>query len=185
MAQGISADRVVSQGIITPGNLASFVDGMTVQDAAIAAALQMRRKATRFTPAQIQALDNTAATALEIVPAPDSDKLIIPQWIYFNLQFATTPYATGTGTVTARWMKPDGNLNAIAPAINSVATATDIKNTASVLNSAGPTNQHTTANVASLLGNSLVLTLGNSTKFTAGDSPILIVVLYRIYPGIA
>lgn len=175
---GISAERLCVQGPVSPGNLAMFVDGRTITDAGVASSNQQLAISLLLTPTQVNNMDNTAANAVDIVPAV-AGQVFIPDFAVWNLQFASTPYATGLNSMVLQWKTSGGSL--VVPTFSALGTTSDIKASASVLNTAWQTIGQDITSLAALLGSSLALCLTGSTKYTAGDSPILVVVFGRRY----
>lgn len=122
-------------------------------------------------------VDNTAAHAFQVIPSPGLGNQIVITGIDVNMQFASTPYDTGTGNL-GFYYSTGSALTALSSGF--IANA-QVKNTVSFLisNHGGIPNQ----NPFSLQANqALVMALSTATKFATGDSPFVITVTYKILP---
>jgi hypothetical protein len=127
-----------------------------------------------LTPTQIKNLDNTAATSVTLVAAPGAGKQIFYAGNDSNLQFATTPYATSAGNLNISYS--DGaTLTVIFAGVGNSAFITA---GASRYITGGPFNL--VAGSALSTNQALVVSLNSATKYTAGDSPIVLSILYRV-----
>lgn len=130
-----------------------------------------------LTPTQVKALRNTQAASIVIIPAPGAGKLIFPVASFVNLQFATTPYATGTGNLGTYYSDGVSVLTQIATLIFPAAAMVLSNSGVNGLNN-GSAPQNTSNPINS--NQAVALSLSTATGYTAGDSPIVVDIWYRI-----
>lgn len=137
-----------------------------------------------LTPTQIKAFDFTSANNAELIAAPGPGKYIQILDGSLNLQFNSVAYATGAQPLILYYYS--STLDTLVQAFSTMSSA-NIKSGASVLcllaaSSSVAANQTgiVATGTASNVNRSLVANISNATKYTAGDSNIVVVIRYRI-----
>lgn len=128
-----------------------------------------------LTPTQIKNMKQSFATAVQIIAAPGAGNIIDIVHISTNLQFVTTPYATGSGAFQLSFTDGASLFSLVATFFSSAGiTATNSQfqsiSTGNLINAANTLNTN----------QPVIVNLTNNTSYTAGDSPIAITVSYRI-----
>ncbi len=127
-----------------------------------------------ITAAQMLAINNTFATAFQILPAPGAGLLTVVDDIVVDLQFATTAYATGTGDLEAFYSTGA----ALGPLIQAVITSALIKGAVSAIVKTVPSSDSVNITVGSV-NQPVLVALSAANLYTAGDSPLVLTIRYR------
>lgn len=125
-------------------------------------------KTVTITSAQLK---NIKATAVEIVPAPGANKIIIPEMVIYDFNYVAPQYTNG-GTLTLRWAAgvdvPTTNISQaqIQGAVNVVlpsATVTFLG-----------------LDRLALVNNNIVMTHVGASEYATGNGTLTINIKYRI-----
>ena len=131
-----------------------------------------------LTPAEILAMSNagTSGTYVSLLPAI-ANTIYFFHSFYSNLQYAGTPYATGTGAIAVYALK-GGVLELYQN--NIVGTANLTSSSSTILAGSFPSSTLDNSAGGSFLrvGQPVVLALTNATLYTAGNSPVVITFWY-------
>ena len=149
-----------------------------VQNAITAYSGALQFATVTLTPTQIKNLDNTVGNSVQLLPSPGVGKAIMLWTIQTNLQFATTPYATSTGNLIASY-----DVSGSLTLLNTFFVSAYIKGSSSQVEGGGSLANNLTGAVSTQANGSIVATISSATKYTAGDSPILINMWYTIVPA--
>lgn len=159
-----------------PLNLSTSSGGAVVLNGANVGAGGALQTSMTLTPAQIQAMTNTSATAVTLIAAPGLGKIIIVDSVVVDLEFATTAYATGTADLEISYES-----GSTLTALQDVLSAAHLKSAAtSNLTVTRPTLDGSQT-LANEINAAVVIGLASTTtQYTAGDSPVVVTIVYRV-----
>lgn len=129
-----------------------------------------------LTPTQFTSLTTAAAQAIQVIPAQGIGKLILVENTVCNLQYGGVAYTTGTGSLVCSYNN-SGTLSqaqviALTAMLTSVASALSL--------GFGSDNGTTTNPMNNGVNNPLVLNLSAGSSYVTGNSPIFIIIRYRV-----
>ena len=155
----------------TAGDIASLASGATL----------FRTASKTLTPTEILSL-NTNGTAVELIPAPGSGKILVIDSFFYKIQFNTTAYNFSSsliiGLLVRENTEPQGfkwkngvNLGNFNYTQTFTAGGLNAGSFAGGVSLSGPLRENTAYSIAKKL---------DSTTVTQGDSNVLFTFVYRI-----